>query len=527
MRKKIVVLFISLFFALIICSTASATEIVSKNSTGKIGNGNSGGASISNDGRYVAFVSNATNLVRGDTNNLYDVFVRDRVANKTTRVSLTKDRKQITSGTGSYFASISANGRYVTYQSDGNLGWTNSDMTNRGITQIYVYDMLSKTTKLVSKLGTAGNEDSSYPSISADGKYVAFTSYANNLITGDTIRQTGIFVWNRETNTITIVHTPDRANNPSISANGRYIAFTNSSITGKVSISVIDTLTNTTKQIMGKSSSGTPVAPNGYMYWPKISGNGRYVTFYSSATNLDPKDTNNRDDVYRADMFQPIAYATLVSVSKTNIAGNGQSYVPSINYDGRYVAFVSGATDLVSGDTNTEDVFVRDMVLGKTKKLSVSSSGTPGNMYSNYVNLRADGKYAIFVSDASNLVSGDTNGQCDVFINTVDFKPPVLTSTYPKNGTIGFSRTATITIKFSEKIKPSTYWSKIYVKNLTTGKIVAISKSISGNTLSIKINSRRYAYNWYKIYIPKCAVKDNADNNLATEYSIKFKTGKY
>lgn len=530
MRKKITLLLISLFFALIICSTASATEIVSKNSAGKIGNGNCGGVSISDDGRYVAFISNATNLVSGDTNNLYDVFVRDRVTNKTTRVSLTKDGKQITTGTGPSFASISGNGRYVTYQSDGNLGWTNSDMTNRGITQIYVYDRITKSTEIMN--GNGGNGASYYPSISADGRYVTFASAANDLVAGDTNKQTDLFLWDRRTGTITRVYTETYNNhitnfNPSISADGRYIAFTRANMTSQSCIFVIDTLTNTTKQIMGKSASGTPVAPNGYMYCPKISGNGRYVTFYSDATNLDPKDTNNRDDVYRADMFQPVAYATLVSISKTNTAGNGQSYVPSISYDGRYVAFLSGATDLVSGDTNTEDVFVRDMVLGKTKKLSVSSSGISGNGYSGDISLRSDGKYAVFTSSASNLVSGDTNRQNDVFINSVDFKPPVLSATSPKNGTAGVSRTATISIRLSENIKSSTNWSKVYVKNIKTGSKCHITAWITGNHIYIKTNSKKSASTQYQVYIPISAVKDYAGNNLATEYTFKFKTGKY
>jgi len=109
---------------------------------------------------------------------------------------------------------------------------------------------------------------------------------------------------------------------------------------------------------------------------------------------------------------------------------------------------------------------------------------------------------------------------------TIDVPPKVI-STNPKNSATGFSRTATIGIKLSENIKSSTNWSKIYVKNLKTGKTVVISKSIKGSILYIKMSSKRYAYNWYQVYIPAAAVKDNTNNNLASSYAFKFKTGKY
>ena len=109
----------------------------------------------------------------------------------------------------------------------------------------------------------------------------------------------------------------------------------------------------------------------------------------------------------------------------------------------------------------------------------------------------------------------------------IDTTAPKATSTYPKSGAKGVSRTAIISIKFSENIKASVNWSKIYIKNLRTGKLVPISKSISGNTLKIKMSSKKYAYNWYQVYIPKSAVKDSAGNNLAGVYKFNFKTGKY
>lgn len=108
---------------------------------------------------------------------------------------------------------------------------------------------------------------------------------------------------------------------------------------------------------------------------------------------------------------------------------------------------------------------------------------------------------------------------------TIDKIAPKVTSTSPKAGATGVSRTSTIAIRFNKNIKASINWSKVYVKNLRTGRLVSISKWISGNTLYIKTNSRRYAYYWYQVYIPAGAVKDSAGNNGAG-YRFNFKTGR-
>ena len=130
----------------------------------------------------------------------------------------------------------------------------------------------------------------------------------------------------------------------------------------------------------------------------------------------------------------------------------------------------------------------------------------------------------------STLKAGSTGGVVNVSAKTDSQTvqiPLKVISAYPKNYATGVSRTSTIYIKLSQNIKASTYWSKIYVKNLSTGKIVSINKLISGNTLYIKMSSKRYAYNWYQVYIPASAVKDYANHNLSTRYTFKFKTGKY
>jgi hypothetical protein len=139
-----------------------------------------------------------------------------------------------------------------------------------------------------------------------------------------------------------------------------------------------------------------------------ISADGRYVAFDSWASNLVSGDTNGRTDVFVHD--RQTGQTTCVSVAYDGTLGNGDSISPSISADGRYVAFDSGANNLVSGDTNgTSDIFVHDRLTGLTSLVSVASDGTQGNSSTMSLSISADGRYVAFESWASNLVSGDTN----------------------------------------------------------------------------------------------------------------------
>ncbi len=141
--------------------------------------------------------------------------------------------------------------------------------------------------------------------------------------------------------------------------------------------------------------------------------------------------------------------------------------------------------------------------------------------------------YETYLSDSTAKKASDANafiGALDKKVGNVNTTPdktaPKVISSNPGSGATGFSRTAPVTIKFSENIKAGPNWSKIYIKNLNTGKTAAITKSISGNTLSIKMTLNRYANNQYQVYIPASAVQDSAGNNLAAKYTFTFKTGK-
>jgi hypothetical protein len=169
--------------------------------------------------------------------------------------------------------------------------------------------------------------------------------------------------------------------------------------------------------------------------WSAISADGRYVAFESYASNLMPGDTNGVRDIFVHD--RQTGQTNRVSVASGGIQSNNFSELASISADGRYVAFYSGASNLVPGDTNgAGDVFVHDRQTGQTSRVSVASDGMQGNSGSLAPSISADGRYVAFHSIASNLVPGDTNGATDVFVHERDSPLPSLMANYP-NGQPG------------------------------------------------------------------------------------------
>ena len=435
---------------------AGITERVSISSAGTQGNYNSYESTISADGRYVAFYSYANNLVAGDTNNEYDVFVRDQITGTTERISISTAGVE---GNGSSNTpSISADGRYVAFQSTANnlvAGDAN------GFADIFVRDRETGTTERVSvsSAGVQGNNSSTSPSISEDGRYVAFQSTANNLVSGDANGFADIFVRDRETGATerVSVSTAGLEGNsysayPSISADGRYVAFQSSAnnivsedANGFADIFVRDRETGTTERV-SVSSSG--VEGNSTSSAPSISEDGRYVAFYANANNLVSGDTNSAGDIFVKD--RETGTTERVSVSSAGVEGNSDSYSPSISADGRYVAFYSIANNLVSGDTNSAgDIFVKDRETGTTERVSVSSAGAQGNGSSYNPSISTDGRYIAFYSGANTLVSGDTNSVYDVFVRD-RAEPPYNESLTPNSGSIAVNQATTLTSVYAD-----------------------------------------------------------------------------
>ena len=403
--------------------SAGETIRVSLASAGAQGTGSSGAPSIASNGRYIAFKSSSNNLVTGDTNGKSDIFVRDRQAGTTIRVSVASDGTQ---GNGDSFAPVvSADGRFVAFYSYAtNLvsGDTNA------VVDVFVRDNQLETTTRVSKslAGYQGNSYSINPAISADGRYIVFTSAATNLVGGDTNTKDDIFLHDILTGTTTRVSVDSsglQSNGTSsealISANGRYVAYASSAtnlVSGDMNaqsdVFLYDTYTTDTTRI---SLDSAGAEGNGSSYTPALSAEGRYIVFNSDATNLVSEDTNNRTDIFLRDRQTRIT--TRVSVDSAGVQGNGRSLHPIISEDGRFIAFNSAATNLVNGDTNgRDDVFMYDRLTAAVVRVSVNTAGNQATGgVSDSPSISADGRYVGFESAATNLVSGDTNAQFDVF----------------------------------------------------------------------------------------------------------------
>lgn len=395
---------------------------VSVASGGAQATGYSQGPSVSADGRYVAFVSDAPDLVADDSNGTADVFVHDRVADTTARVSIASDGSQA-NGSSSVPA-ISRDGRHIAFYS-GASNLVPGDTNNTD--DVFVHDSATGTTTRASVTsgGVQANGPSYGPSISGDGRYVTFPSVAPNLVPGDTNGRMDAFVHDRETGATTRVSVSsagaqanDHSYDPSISPDGRHIAFY-SGATGLVvgdtngvyDVFVHDREAATTTRV-SIATDGTEANDN--VYGPAISADGRHVAFWSAASSLVPGDTNGTYDVFVHDA--DAATTTRVSVATDGSQANNRSDEPSISADGRRVAFYSPASNLVPGDVGGYDVFVHDRHTGVTALTSVGIDGAPASGTSLSASISWDGRHVAYRSNASNLVPNDTNDTYDVFV---------------------------------------------------------------------------------------------------------------
>ncbi len=399
------------------------TLLLSITASGEQGNGDSYNLDISGDGKYVAFETLATNLVPGDANNTWDIIVKDRETGQIERVSVASNGEQ--ANNYSLEPSISTNGRFISYSSVATNLVSND---NNGYSDAFLHDRQTDTTirVSVSSSGEEGNGPSWNCDVSTDGNLVAFYSEATNLVATDTNGYGDIFVHNQEsgqTELVSISSAGVQGNNDSycygMSADGRYIVLeslaTNlvaSDTNGFRDVFIHDRQTGLTELV---SVSSTDEQGNGNSQAGDVSTDGRYVAFSSYVTNLVPEDTNDQRDAFIRD--RQTGQTERISISSSGEQGNADSYCYGLSDDGRYVVFISNASNLVSGDTNGfYDVFVRDRLAGQTTRISVSSSGTQANEYSHKPAISANGRFIAFLSFASNLVDGDVNGFYDIFV---------------------------------------------------------------------------------------------------------------
>ena len=374
-RMRIFLAFLTAALACALPAAALAgapTKRVSVSSAGAQANGSSSDTTISANGRFVVFRSSATNLVRHDTNGQNDVFVRDRKTGRTFRVSVATSGAQGDGSSGT--PRISATGRYVVFVSEA-TNLVPGDTNNRS--DIFIRDRTSKVTRRVSLSTTEqqADRDSNYPSVSADGRFVAFESYATNLVATATNNFKNVFIRDRK-----------------------------KGITRRISIG---------------AGGAIPDADAGicYGYAPSISSDGTYVVYGSSATNIVSGDTNLREDVFVRNWRTGVTRRVSVSSAGAQANQGGSTYC-SISGGGKLVAFESDSTNLVGHDTNGEtDVFVRNWKTRTTTRVNVTSAGAQSTDWGGYSGISTTGRFVFFQGPDQNLAPGDHNGHDDIYVH--------------------------------------------------------------------------------------------------------------
>lgn len=420
----------------------SATELVSFSSAGtSTGNAQSKGPAISADGRFIAFESIAGNLTAtSDTNGASDIFVRDMQSGITTLLSLNVSGTS-SAGGNSTNASISRDGRYVAFVSTAPDLTSHSDTNNN--LDVFVRDTHTGVTYMasVNVAGTAsGNYSASNHVLSGNGKVVVFLSPSTDLSPNDTNMVTDVFARDFEAGITRLVSINRFGTNggngdsfsngrPDISHDGRFVAFeskandltandTNSISTFGMDVFVRDLQQGTT-QLASINAGGNGSSNRGtFASGLRISGNGRFLAFSTSSTNLVEGIgyADGYDNVFVRDLSEQKTHLASINMQGTAAGNGGSARDPFISYDGRYVTFRSDDFDLAPNDRNNgigslSDVFVRDLQAGTTTLVSMNYLGTDsGNSSSGSFApspISDDGRFVLFVSGATNLIAHD------------------------------------------------------------------------------------------------------------------------
>ena len=424
--------------------SAQTTKRVSVTSSGVQSDGESFITAVSGDGRYVAFSSFSTNLIPGGTNGWLQVLRYD--SNDGSIIDTSLDYLGEQADIYSWFPTISADGNRVAFTSNSRALVPDAPDY---VFQSYVRDVTANQTLIASSSaeGEAGDDESYFSAISGNGRYVAFSSFATNIVPEGSETehvyvkdlQTGAIV--RASVSTAGVPGNGRSSAPQISYDGRYAVFSSDATNlvdddtnGVADVFVRDLQLNTTERV---NVSSTGQQANGGSDWPTISGDGRYVAFECTASNLViPNTAAGRSNVYVYDRL--MRTIMIASVDSEGNYGNAGSSGGVISANGRYVVFNSEATNLVDAPhTAQTQVYSHNLVTGQTVIVSVSSDGVPGNASSDWQSVSSDGRVVAFASDASDLVPNDTNGERDIFVH--ELGPPFITvkqidSGGPKSG---------------------------------------------------------------------------------------------
>ncbi len=397
----------------------NSLELISQSTAGDLSNDTSFDSSVSGDGRYVVFSSNASNLVPNDDNDERDVFLRDRSLGTTVAVSINSSGE--VGNESSSEPSISADGRFIAFTSGA------SDLVpddDNDADDIFVYDRVQGTMERVSidTDGTQGDGDSFAPALSDDGQVVVFMDQSENFDEGSGNDRTDVFIYDRSTGTLEIANVPAGIGlefDPAISGDGRYVSYVSPNPEGLTDtnggiedVFVFDRTTDT--RVIGSTDAmgdqGGSTSRGG-----SLSSDGRFLAFHSRNNYGFTPDNNGANfDVFVKDLQS--ADVERISENEMGENGDAESLGAFISGDGRFVVFLSEASDLVPNDTNSAfDVFLNDRENDRIERISVSSTGQQIMSGSTLYGLSADGRFSIFRNSEDDLVPNKDNGEADIY----------------------------------------------------------------------------------------------------------------
>lgn len=402
--------------------------------TGVKANDHSSAPKLSADGRFVAFVTAATNLDPADLDGaVADVYVRDLQTGATTLVSRADGPAGAKGNDDSQAPAISADGRYVAFLSKA----TNLSAANQhgDVFDVFVRDLQQNTTTLISVAsdGAGADADSGSPAISADGRVVAFESDATNLDPGDADALTDVFARDLQAGTTVLVSgagaapRTGRSTQPSISADGTVVAFSSTvtALDPQDADPLADVFTRNLRTgalaLVSRADGVDGEKANDASDSPAISGDGRSVAFASTATNLDNADNDNVPDIFVRNLALNTTVVVSVGDGPTGGKGDAESAAPAISQTGRFVSFTS-LSGLDASDADTlADVYSREIVAGRTRLLSRAAGvpGAKGDGSSDAPSISADARFVAFASAATNLHPDDADALTDIFVRDV------------------------------------------------------------------------------------------------------------
>lgn len=406
------------------------TTVISNPHGGGWGDGPSFTGVQSSDGSVVVFSDASTNLIIPDNNLHFDAYWRDRHAGVLRRVSVSSTGVQANNST--YALDLSDDSQTVLL---GSYATNLVPGDNNASPDIFVHELLTGTTTRVNvdSLGAEANQGAGQCAMSGDGQLVVFESTSTNLAPGDTNSSTDVFLHDRSTGITTRISEGAggvQANSssiaPSISRDGRWIAYATVAtnivvpdVTGPplADIVVFDRLSGTTRRVTQLPNG---VQMNGNADRPQVSADGKFISFTASATNLFPGAYPGQN-IYVWDALT--GQIRLASITSLGVPANNESRWSSISADGRFVAFETFATNL-GGTSSLPRMFVHDMWLGTNREVSVNAAGVSANNWNQMAFISGDGTHVMFTSRATNLIPGTPSAMDRVYVRDCTATPP-------------------------------------------------------------------------------------------------------